>query len=704
MKKRFKFKKPSLRGFKLTTSIALLVLVSIAVSIMAVAFALYWQMSSDTYREAQRNQMVDMSVALSIFEVQLPGTEVIWAEDGSLEAVETRRMPRLRTDDLVDAVSRLTEGEVSIFRWVEEEKHFEQFTTTLELADGTRDKERVIAEGHPLYEQLAAGERFEGQVDILGKRYFSAYQPFLNMNKEGVAGILFVATPTAVADKSVHSLLQTLMFVALGTLVVASIVAAIAARLLMRPIPRLSHAMTEIANGDLNYEVPYVNNSNELGDMARAVEVFRANGERVNEMTEEEKEASKRRAIERSSMMSELQSAFGVVVDAAVAGDFSKRVNTEFPDEELNSLARGVNSLVETVDRGITETGEVLSALANADLTRRMQGNYQGAFLQLKEDANAVGEKLGDVIRQLRETSRSLKHATGDILSGANDLSERTTKQAAAIEETSASTEQLADTVNENTKRAKTAQNSAEEARQVAERGGEVMAEANQAMERITSSSSKISNIIGMIDDIAFQTNLLALNASVEAARAGEAGKGFAVVAVEVRRLAQSAAEASNEVKALIEQSVTEVDGGTKLVAQASENLEGIVSSVRGVTELMNAIAQESQEQATAINEISQSIREMDEMTQHNAALVEETNAAIDQTEAQASELDRVVEQFVVEGSHSVSKFDETAADRQMEEMQATATAKPTPQKAVAGEYLTSGNQALAEDPEWQEF
>lgn len=698
MKKFFLFKKPILGGFKLTTSIALLVVVSIAVSIMAVAFAIYLQMSSDTYREAQRNQLVDLSVALSIFEVQLPGTNVIWSEEGTLEAVETRRMPRLRTDDLVDAVSRLTEGDVSIFRWDEEAGHFEQFTTTLELPDGTRDKERIIAEGHPLFEQLSVGERYEGQIDLLGERYFSAYQPFLNQNKEGVAGILFVATPTKVADKTVTSLLQTIMLVALGTLGVASIVAAIAARLLMRPVPRISAAMTEIANGNLEYEVPYLNNKNELGDMARAVDVFRANGERVNEMTEEEKEASKRRAIERSVMMSELQSAFGAVVDAASQGDFSQRVNAEFPDDELNTLAHGVNSLVETVDRGVSETGAVLSALANADLTRRMEGNYQGAFLQLKNDANAVGEKLGNVIRQLRDTSRELKHATGDILSGANDLSERTTKQAAAIEETSAATEQLADTVNQNTKRAQKAQTTAQDARQVAETGGDVMNEANLAMERITTSSNKISNIIGMIDDIAFQTNLLALNASVEAARAGEAGKGFAVVAVEVRRLAQSAAEASNDVKALIEQSVIEVDGGSKLVAQASENLQGIVTSVRGVTELMNEIAQESQEQATAINEISQSIREMDEMTQHNAALVEETNAAIDQTEAQASELDRVVEQFSVEPGQAPSRFDEAEADRKMEDMQVRSN------RVAPKAHLSVGNQALATDSEWQEF
>ena len=175
------------------------------------------------------------------------------------------------------------------------------------------------------------------------------------------------------------------------------------------------------------------------------------------------------------------------------------------------------------------------------------------------------------------------------------------------------------------------------------------MGSANEAMAAIQTSSGKISNIIGLIDDIAFQTNLLALNASVEAARAGDAGKGFAVVAVEVRRLAQSAASASADVKALIEQSANEVQGGTRLVANAAERMQAVQAAIRANAGLLDGIARASREQAGSIDEVNVAVRHLDEMTQHNAALVEQTNAAIEQTEAQANELDRVVGVFTLE-------------------------------------------------------
>ena len=472
-----------------------------------------------------------------------------------------------------------------------------------------------------------------------------------------------------------------------------------------RPVNRMTGVMRKIAENDYAVDVPYANRKDEIGDMAQAVEVFRQNGLKVNAMTEAEAARIIRDQQARMQMMSELREAFGNVVDAAVAGDFSKRVDTEFPDAELNAIASSINNLVQTVDRGVGETGEVLAALADTDLTKRMEGDYAGAFAKLKIDTNAVADKLTDIVTQLKNTSGSLKLATSEILSGANDLSERTTKQAATIEETSAAMEVLAQTVLQNAKRASDASAVAASVTRTAEEGGQVMGAANEAMERITASSSKISNIIGLIDDIAFQTNLLALNASVEAARAGDAGKGFAVVAVEVRRLAQSAASASSEIKGLIEQSVGEVSGGSRLVADAAQKLAAMLQAARSSNELMDGIARDSREQASAIEEVSTAVRQMDEMTQHNAALVEEINASIEQTEAQASDLDRVVDVFTLS---------DAPAGRPIRIAAAPAKAPPKAPakggikamqdrvKQAAKSYLTRGNTAV--DPEWNEF
>ena len=465
------------------------------------------------------------------------------------------------------------------------------------------------------------------------------------------------------------------------------------------PLLRLVRTASQIADDPASVDqVPATNRSDELGAMARAVEVFRANGQKMAQMTEAEAAQVIRSQAERASMMQDLQRAFGNVVDAAIAGDFAKRVDANFPDAELNSLAGSVNALVDTVDRGLAETGQVLSALADTNLTQRVQGDYQGAFGKLKDDTNAVADKLTDIVGHLRKTSRGVRSATGEILAGANDLSERTTKQAATIEETSATMEQLANTVLANANKSGEASTKSQSVSLTAEEGGAVMSQATEAMEKITSSSAKISNIIGLIDDIAFQTNLLALNASVEAARAGDAGKGFAVVAVEVRRLAQSAASASADVKVLIEQSANEVAGGTKLVSDAAGKLQAILDGVRETSQVMEGIARESREQASAIEEVNVGVRQMDEMTQHNAALVEEINAAIEQTESQASELDRIVEIFVLE-----ERDRPASAQAPLAEMpRGGIRALQDKVKRAAKSYISHGNAAVSED--WNEF
>ncbi|HZY69087.1 MAG TPA: methyl-accepting chemotaxis protein [Devosia sp.] len=543
-------------------------------------------------------------------------------------------------------------------------------------------------------EKAFAGERTHGTLDMFGRSLTALAAPF---EFDGTRWAVVATQSEAEVLAPVNEMRNTMLIVGGALLAIAAVLGLLFSRSVTRPITTLTGTMKALAEGKLDVEIKGAQRSDEIGEMARTVEVFRDNALKITSMTDEERKASEQRRIERTAMMQELQASFGEVVDAAQAGDFSRRVEAEFPDRELNEIAASINNLVETVDRGLGETGRVLSALAQTDLTHRVEGSYGGAFARLKADTNAVAEKLSEIVGQLKATSRNLKTATGEILSGANDLSERTTKQAATIEETSATMEQLSSTVLQNAQRAKEASQVAASVTRTAEEGGEVMVKATDAMERITASSGKISNIIGLIDDIAFQTNLLALNASVEAARAGEAGKGFAVVAVEVRRLAQSAAQASSEVKGLIEQSGTEVRTGSKLVTEAAAKLEAMLTAARSSNELMDGIAKQSQDQAASIEEVNAAVRQMDEMTQHNAALVEETNASIERTEEQASELDRIVEVFTLDPREGrvAPVLVPAPAPRSVRGLQERV-------KTAAKSYLSHGNAAV--DKEWAEF
>jgi len=509
-----------------------------------------------------------------------------------------------------------------------------------------------------------------------------------------LVGALAVAWDLSVHREDIIGAQTTNAAIGLGISVVAlAALALMIVRTVTRPLERLTKAATALARGELDVAVEGGKRRDELGDLTQAIEIFRASAKQVENLTKADAQRLLHEAEQRRAMMGELQQAFGAAVNSATAGNFSERVQANFADSELNSLAVTVNELLEMVGKAIAETDEVLAALAKADLTRRVSGPYEGAFARLKDNTNTVAETLGGIVGRLRGTSQGLRTATGEILAGANDLSERTTKQAATIEETSAAMEQLSLTVIQNAERAGSASDNAQAVTLAAEDGGAVMIRANHAMKRITESSSKISNIIGLIDDIAFQTNLLALNASVEAARAGEAGKGFAVVAVEVRRLAQSAAEASRDVKVLIEQSATEVSAGSKLVAEAAHSLETMLDAVRRNRSLLDDIAQQSRQQATSIEEVSTAVRQMDEMTQHNAALVEETNAAIEQTEAQAVELDQIVAVFTVSGQAPQAR---PAAAGKVSKLVTSA-------KSAANRYLSRGNAAVKTD-DWAEF
>ena len=412
------------------------------------------------------------------------------------------------------------------------------------------------------------------------------------------------------------------------------------------------------------------------------------------------------------------------VVNAAVAGDFTKRVPTEGKKDFMLNLATAMNGLCENVANALNDLVRMLSALAEGDLTPRITAEYQGAFATLKTDANAMADRLSSTIADIKAAAREVTNASAEISTSTTDLSQRTEEQAASLEETSASMEQIASTVKKNAENAQAANESAGSTRNVGDRGGQVVAQAVEAMAKIEESSRKISDIIGVIDEIARQTNLLALNAAVEAARAGEAGRGFAVVASEVRSLAQRSSQAAKDIKDLITNSNNQVKDGVDLVNKAGTALTEIVESIKKVAGIVSDIAAASIEQSTGIEQVNKALTQMDEVTQQNSALVEENAATAKTLEEQSKAMDQRVAFFRIDDSAKADSTMQPAAAQAQKAAAAAAkpqaVARPKPQLAAKAQPVpkraaaTGGGPvarmqaaiatAMKNDPDWKEF
>jgi len=345
------------------------------------------------------------------------------------------------------------------------------------------------------------------------------------------------------------------------------------------------------------------------------------------------------------------------LVQGAVMGDFSSRIQLQDKTGFFKQLGESLNELMETSETGLNEVVRVLEALSRGDLTEKITNNYAGTFGQLKEDCNITVEKLQAIVNKIKEVTDNINTGAKEIASGNNDLSHRTEEQAASLEQTAASMEQLTSTVQQNTANAKQANDLAVNASDIADQGAAVINQVITTMEDINASSHRIEEIITVIDDIAFQTNILALNAAVEAARAGEHGKGFAVVAVEVRNLAQRASSAAGEIQKLISHSVEKVSGGSKLVSEAGLTMTDILNAIKGVTAMMSEISAASFEQMSGIEQVNQAITQMDDVTQQNAALVEQAAAAAESLEEQAQDLVTTVGSFKLDDYSSKPLF-----------------------------------------------
>ncbi|UFW78533.1 methyl-accepting chemotaxis protein [Rhizobium sp. SU303] len=450
------------------------------------------------------------------------------------------------------------------------------------------------------------------------------------------------------------------------------------------PMMQLRQRMTRLAEGDTTSDVSGLDRGDEVGQMAKAVSVFRDN------------------AIERAR----------IEARAEADRDIS---DSERRDREAQK-AREASEL----DRAVTALGDGLRRLAAGDLASHIAEPFVAHLDALREDFNNSVEKLNETLHTVGANARAIGAGANEIRSSADQLSQRTEQQSASVEETAAALEEITTTVRDAAKRAEEASQLVARTRLGAEKSGEVVRKAVSAMQQIEKSSGEISNIIGVIDDIAFQTNLLALNAGVEAARAGDAGKGFAVVAQEVRELAQRSAKAAKEIKALISTSGSHVQTGVSLVGETGKALDAIVGEVQEINQHVHAIAEASREQSIGLQEINTAVNTMDQGTQQNAAMVEESTAASHNLATEAAALNNLLGQFRLTGTGGFTTSAPIAtAPRAAARPAARAApvrvardgiARPaaSPARAlgqkIANAFGAGSSTSPSQDPDWTEF
>ena len=440
----------------------------------------------------------------------------------------------------------------------------------------------------------------------------------------------------AAAKTNAHFTLALTLALAAGGVAMALALAVISFVSIRRPIRSIAAATGALARGDLAVAVPHTGERNEIGEVARSVDVLRA---QAIEKLRLEAEAARSRA----------------------AGEA----------ERERSAAEKARAAEEQTT-AMLALGAGLGQVAEGDLTVRLEAGFPAQFAEIRDDFNQAAEKLMQAVSTVVATASVIRSGADEVSSASNDLSARTAQQAASLEETAAALDEITATLKKSADSARHASQVVGNADGDAKKGAVVAKQAIGAMEAIAKSSNEIGRIIGVIDEIAFQTNLLALNAGVEAARAGEAGKGFAVVASEVRALAQRSADAAKEIKGLISTSAAHVGAGVKLVAETGKALERIIAQVSEINRVVADIAAGAHEQATGLSQVNTAINQMDQSTQQNATMVEASNAASRSLSQETNHLTALTDQFKLGGRSA-----DAAMRRELQKIAPHAFAKP---------------------------
>ena len=519
---------------------------------------------------------------------------------------------------LVDQVKALVGGAATVFHGDA------RVATNVVKPDGTRGVGTRLAPGLVHDAVFRDGRPYRGEAEVLGMSYLVAYDPIVEKGG-GVVGALFVGVPKAEFFASVDAFERQAI---LAGIVVALIVGAAmlwAMRRLFSPLDGLRRAMERLAEGNNVDAIEGAGRPDDIGGMARAVVAFQES------------------AVERHRLE----------VDAVSAGRLTEAERARTAADLAEAAARQ-GHVVDLV-------ASALSRLSGGDLAHRIDEVFPTEYERLRWDFNGATARLQDTMRTVAASATAIRSGTGEISAASDNLSHRTEQQAASLEETAAALDEVTATVRRTAEGAKHARAVVGNARVGAERSGRVMQQAVDAMAGIERSSREIGQIIGVIDEIAFQTSLLALNAGVEAARAGDAGRGFAVVASEVRALAQRSAEAAKEIKTLVTISGQQVEQGVTSVGQTGEVLQAIVAQVAEIDGIVGEITSSAQEQATGIEAVNTAVNQMDQATQQNAAMVEESTASSHALAREAAELTRLIGEFRLGGDAEAPRRGPTA-------------------------------------------